>query len=345
MIHVLIVDDERVIGQCLQRQVDWEKLGCDIPEVCYNAQQALQNIEKAVPDIVITDIRMPSMDGIDLCRLLHEHYPAITTFIISAYEDFEVAQTALQYNVKGYVLKPFDRAGLQNIEDMMSRALAKQQRQKLRTALLSNTIQAQLEEIINKKDEVALDKMLDMVSIFREDPMSRNITMWLNLVMPAVRSQCVGQETRQYLEGKKACEQIRELSFQDRITFVREKYRNSMQDVLSSHSSNVVYYVQKVVDKEFTVKELNVATLAERFRISPAYLGSLFAQVTGVGLAEYIRGKRLDYACEQLCTGNKSISDIALGAGFSNVNYFTKVFRKNLGIPPAEYRKKFRKKA
>ena len=227
----------------------------------------------------------------------------------------------------------------------MSRALAKQQRQKLRTALLSNTIQAQLEEIINQKDEVALDKMLDMVSIFREDPMSRNITMWLNLVMPAVRSQCVGQETRQYLEGKKACEQIRELSFQDRITFVREKYRNSMQDVLSSHSSNVVYSVQKVVDKEFTVKELNVATLAERFRISPAYLGSLFAQVTGVGLAEYIRGKRLDYACEQLCTGNKSISDIALGAGFSNVNYFTKVFRKNLGIPPAEYRKKFRKKA
>ena len=106
-------------------------------------------------------------------------------------------------SVKGYVLKPFDRAGLQNIEDMMSRALAKQQRQKLRTALLSNTIQAQLEEIINKKDEVALDKMLDMVSIFREDPMSRNITMWLNLVMPAVRSQCVGQETRQYLEGKK----------------------------------------------------------------------------------------------------------------------------------------------
>lgn len=93
MIHVLIVDDERVIGQCLQRQVDWEKLGCDIPEVCYNAQQALQNIEKAVPDIVITDIRMPGMDGIDLCRLLHEHYPAITTFIISAYEDFEVAQT------------------------------------------------------------------------------------------------------------------------------------------------------------------------------------------------------------------------------------------------------------
>lgn len=82
-----------------------------------------------------------------------------------------------------------------------------------------------------------------------------------------------------------------------------------------------------------------------RNQYSPAYLGSLFAQVTGVGLAEYIRGKRLDYACEQLCTGNKSISDIALGAGFSNVNYFTKVFRKNLGIPPAEYRKKFRKKA
>lgn len=344
MVQVLIVDDERIIGQCLQRQVDWAKLGCDVPAVCYDGLQALRYIGETPPDIVITDVRMPGMDGITLCKLLHERYPSITVFIISAYEDFEVAQQALQYNVRGYILKPLDRTGLQKVEDLVSGTLADQQKQKFRTALLANTMQRHLEEILAARDEAGLDAVLEMTARFEGDPLAENLTLWMNLVMPAVRSRDTGRETLHYLEEKQVYEQIRRLTFRERLQFVREKYLDAMRGEPDFHSSNVVYAVQKTVDAEFASKDLNIAELAERFHISSAYLGSLFAQVTGIGLTEYIREKRLNYACEQLRTGNKSISVIAQESGFSNVNYFTKVFRKNLGIPPAEYRNKFRER-
>lgn len=344
MVQVLIVDDERIIAKCLQEQINWAKLGCAVPAACCDGNQALRYIAEIQPDIVITDVRMPGMDGITLCRLLHERYPSITVFILSAYEDFEVAQMALRYNVKDYILKPLDRTGLRNVEEMVSRTLADQQKQKFRTALLSNTVERQLEAILDARDEAGLEELLEMTARFEGDPMAENMTLWMNLVMPAVRSRDAGQKKRRYLEEKQVYDQIRGLTFRERLRFVRERYLDAMQGEPDSHSSSVVYAVQKTVDAEFDSKDLNIAELAERFHISPAYLGSLFAHVTGVGLTEYIREKRLSYACEQLRTGNKSISVIAQESGFSNVNYFTKVFRKNLGIPPAEYRNQFRER-
>lgn len=344
MIQVLIVDDERITGQCLQQQIDWAKLGCAVPAVCYDGNQALHIIKETPPDIVITDVRMPGMDGITLCKLLHERYPSITVFIISAYEDFEVAQQAMQYNVRGYVLKPLNRTGLEKVEDLVSSALTNQQKQKFRTALLANTMQLHLDEILVTRDMAGLDAVLEMTARFEGDPLAENLTLWMNLVSPVVRNGTAGLERMRYLEEKQIYEQIRRLTFRERLRFVREKYLDAMREEPDSHSSNVVYAVQKVVDAEFASKDLNVTKLAERFHISPSYLGSLYTQATGMGLAEYIRDKRLNYACEQLRTGNKSISAIAQESGFSNVNYFTKVFRKNLGTPPAEYRNQFRER-
>lgn len=344
MVQVLIVDDERIIAKCLQEQIDWAKLGCAVPAACTDGNQALRYIAETRPDIVITDVRMPGMDGITLCRLLHERYPSITVFILSAYEDFEVAQMALRYNVKDYIVKPLDRTGLRNVEEMVSRTLAEQKNQKFRAAMLSNTVERQLEAILDARDEAGLEELLEMTARFEGDPLGENMTLWMNLVMPAVRSRDAGQEKRRYMEERQVYDRIRGLSFQERLRFVREKYLDAMRGEQDSHSSSVVYAVQKTVDAEFASKELSVAGLAEQFNMSASYLGSLFAQVTGVGLAEYIREKRLNFACEQLRTGKKSISDIAHESGFSNVNYFTKVFRKNLGIPPAEYRNKFRKR-
>lgn len=344
MVQVLIVDDERIIAKCLQEQIDWVKLGCAVPAVCYDGNQALRHIAQTQPDIVITDIRMPGMDGITLCRLLHEQYPSITVFILSAYEDFEVAQMALRYNVKDYILKPLDRKGLRNVEEMVSRTVAEKQKQRLCAALLSNIAQGQLEAILDTRDEASLEELLETIAQLERDPTAEDITLWMNLVMPAVCCRDAGQEKRRYLEEKQVFDRIRGLNFRERLHFVREKYADAMRGEPDSHSSSVVYAVQKTVDTEFASTELSVAGLAAQYNMSASYLGSLFTQVTGVGLAEYIREKRLSYACDQLRTGSKSISLVAQESGFSNVNYFTKVFRKNIGIPPAEYRNRYRER-
>ena len=101
MTRVLIVDDDCIICRCLQEKIDWQDIDCEVPQVAYDGMEALKIIEEFRPHIVICDIRMPLLNGIVLCRQIYEKYPDIKIIILSAYKDFDVAQMALRYNVKG----------------------------------------------------------------------------------------------------------------------------------------------------------------------------------------------------------------------------------------------------
>lgn len=80
-------------------------MGCELIRVVNNGRELLQCVEEEHPDIVITDIRMPEIDGLEVCRQLYEKYPETQTIILSAYTDFEYARTAIRYDVADYVLK------------------------------------------------------------------------------------------------------------------------------------------------------------------------------------------------------------------------------------------------
>ena len=75
--RVLIVDDDHIICRCLQTEIDWKKIGCEPPMIAYNGIDAMKIMETDHPDIVISDVRMPVMDGTALCRLIHEKYPNV----------------------------------------------------------------------------------------------------------------------------------------------------------------------------------------------------------------------------------------------------------------------------
>ena len=107
MIRVLIVEDETVLRKGILTLIDWAGLGCTVAGECQNGLEAKRFLEerKAGVDIVVTDIKMPGMDGLALCELLRERYPAVRTIILTAFSDFNYAQTALRLQVFDYVIK------------------------------------------------------------------------------------------------------------------------------------------------------------------------------------------------------------------------------------------------
>ncbi len=109
MLNVLIADDERKICQLIEKLVDWPGLGMRVAGTAENGIEALEKIRRDRPDIVITDIRMPGYDGLDLIRLGKECNPGMEFIIISGYRHFEYAQTAIRYGVGAYILKPIRR--------------------------------------------------------------------------------------------------------------------------------------------------------------------------------------------------------------------------------------------
>ncbi len=105
MWKVIIADDEKLICRLIEALVDWEKLNMQIAGKAENGLEALQMVRELRPHLLITDIRMPGCDGLDLIRQARELSPDIE-IVISGYAHFEYAQTAIAYGVGNYILKP-----------------------------------------------------------------------------------------------------------------------------------------------------------------------------------------------------------------------------------------------
>ncbi len=106
MYRLLIADDEARIRNGLAEHFPWDDLGFSVVGLCANGKAAKAFIQANPVDVVLTDIRMPVMDGLALAEFLFDQYPAITIVFLSGYSDFEYAQKALRFAVKEYMLKP-----------------------------------------------------------------------------------------------------------------------------------------------------------------------------------------------------------------------------------------------
>ncbi|WP_028612257.1 response regulator [Paenibacillus harenae] len=112
MYKLLVVDDERWVRQGLTSTIDWQAEGIELIGEAEDGEEALARIRTGSPDIIITDIKMPRMDGLDLMEALRKQRKKAYVIIISGYSDFEYAQKALKYGAYDYVLKPIEETAL-----------------------------------------------------------------------------------------------------------------------------------------------------------------------------------------------------------------------------------------
>lgn len=111
-LKLLIADDEQLICNLLERLIEFEKLGLELIGTIYDGVSLLKTIEEKKPDIVITDICMPGIDGLEVIRLAKERGLESKFIVISGYRQFEYAYDALKYDVEDYILKPVDEEEL-----------------------------------------------------------------------------------------------------------------------------------------------------------------------------------------------------------------------------------------
>lgn len=121
MWKVMAADDESYIREALKKLISWEKMGCQLMEIASNGQELLDFMEEEHPDIVITDIRMPLVDGLEVCKYIAERCPETQVIILSAYSDFEYARTAFRYHACEYVLKV---SGLEELPAAVEKAIS-----------------------------------------------------------------------------------------------------------------------------------------------------------------------------------------------------------------------------
>ncbi|WP_375105289.1 response regulator [Paenibacillus sp. RS8] len=144
MKKVMLVDDEILIRESIRDSIDWKKEGFFYSGDAPDGELALPLIEEQVPDILITDIKMPFMNGLELTSVVRQRFPDIKIIILSGHDDFQYAQTALRLGVEDYCLKPVSAAELIHMLHAVSARIDEEHRLKQKNTYTPDKLYADL---------------------------------------------------------------------------------------------------------------------------------------------------------------------------------------------------------
>ncbi|WP_424767805.1 response regulator [Paenibacillus sp. sgz302251] len=168
MFKVMLVDDEMIVRQGIMTSIDWAEHGIEIASEAKNGKEALEKLKNEKVDLVVTDIRMPVMTGIELARLIKTEMPEIEVVMLSGYEDFHYAKEAMSIGIKEYLLKPIMADKLvetiAQIRDQQQEKRSVQENESIRNQIFNENIpfikSKLMNSLINKKSDTneSIDK-------------------------------------------------------------------------------------------------------------------------------------------------------------------------------------------
>lgn len=133
MDKLILIDDDAILRRAISQSIDWEKHGIELCGAARDAIEGMELIARCEPDVVVTDIRMPQISGIELCAILNREYPDIKTVLLSGHEEFEYAQKAIESRVFAYLTKPVKNDAL---VEVVKRAISEKRSETERRQLL-----------------------------------------------------------------------------------------------------------------------------------------------------------------------------------------------------------------
>ena len=128
---VLLVDDEEEVTNMIEERIDWAGLGFEVAGKAQNGVKALELSEKVQPDVVITDIKMPYMNGLELARYMKQENPGVRILILTGFDEFEYAKEAVHLEIDEYILKPVNADELSECLSRLKSVLDKERDEKL----------------------------------------------------------------------------------------------------------------------------------------------------------------------------------------------------------------------
>jgi two-component system, response regulator YesN len=142
--RVFLVEDEIVAREGMRNKVNWATAGFEFVGEAPDGEVALPLIENLQPDLLITDIKMPFMDGLQLSKIVRERMPWVKIVILSGHDEFNFAQAAVKLGVSEYLLKPITAAEIQQVLQRIAVQLDQEQAEREKLKQLQNQIQDNL---------------------------------------------------------------------------------------------------------------------------------------------------------------------------------------------------------
>ncbi len=338
MIRVLIADDEKRIRDGLSVTIPWADLGMEVVGVAAHGEAALALARETRPQIILTDVRMPRMDGLEFLKQTKAFLPRVRVVILSGYDDFSYAQQAVKLGVSEYLVKPVGAETIQSVLVRLAHELADEPEEA--EARPSPAPAHRLVEAVERGDPQAAYAALGewRRGGVRDGTQARQEAIDLvDLVIQHLRrdgyefregdspSPAAAHSTVLGLEEPSQVEAWLDRQIGALATFVDRNNRNNRR--------LIVRRALEIIEAGSS-GDLSIEQVAQAVGLSPNYFSHLFKRVRGQGFRETLNEVRIAKAKALLEAGGHKVYEVAQMVGFSDYKYFAAVFKKVTGTAP-----------
>jgi two-component system response regulator YesN len=357
MYKVLIVDDDKTIRYMLKRFKYWGRYGFSITGEACDGKEALRKLAADSFDLIITDIRMQGMNGIEFLQELRARKMDICLILLSTYTDFEYAQQGIRLGVFDYMTKPVDDNILSEMLARVRRHLDENRQAHLRIEEEKRLVEESLTLYYPEKQEKKLTQLIfagdkelmkttdciffEISETFDHDILK--IRMVLEKMLYNVRSKIYHQFP--WLEKVNELEFMdsrRHRKTMDEVKEIFLQWIGGMAEVIIKyelhHTEGIIKktceYVVQHVEEDITLEDI-----AAEVHVTKSYIGKLFKQRVGYNFTDYVTKIKMEHAKSLLRTGEYKNYEVSEKLGYSSIDYFSRLFKQYSGVTPLEFRK------
>lgn len=335
MFSVIVVDDEMMIRTSISAFINNCDVGFEVVGTFRDGSDAIKYLEENNVDLVISDIRMVQVSGIDLAQYIYENKPWTQVILLSGYADFEYAKAAIKYNVKEYITKPTDFENLKNSLINMKNLLTEQK---------NNNINSFFDNIMHLYAEIVSINLADakeMLCTLLDENTHKNERLGqyaFNIFEIIIDKLYANLNIRISTESDDFNDFPDITDNQKVYDFSIKMLENIIKQLSAKNKKTDNIVVDKLIQfiNDNFSKNISLQDAAESVFFNPAYCSRFFKEQTGENFSNYLLKVRMEHAVK-LLKENKKINDISKEFGYQSPGYFTRVFKDYYNCTPSEY--------
>lgn len=333
MYTVLVAENEPWVLRGIVKMVEEAGEEFEVVGACSNGEEAWSMIQEVWPMLLITDIMMPELDGLSLCKKINEHHISLVSIIVSGYDNFQYAQRAMTYGVSEYLLKPVQ---FEQLRETLNRS-----KEKLESLKALNGYIVKFQTLLDNRQglpvKLVLQKQVELVrSVLKMN--DKNVrTSLLHIFQHKLKSLL--HECDVGFQDVPAMDAGDEDGVVHYFRAMLEKWYLTQTKLVKSSMPAVIEQSCRYIKEKFR-EDITLTEMAEWTHFSVSHFSALFKKHTGSSLVNYINGLKIEEAKKLLLSTSYSVSEITEIVGFSTTPYFSRVFKTTVGMPPLEYRKR-----
>lgn len=339
-LRVIVADDQQIIREHICKFVTETDSVFEIAGSFEDGRDVIDYLKDNHVDIILTDVLMCEVSGIDVAKYVYENKLSTHVVIISAYRDFEYARSALSYGVKDYLIKPTSTKELRKVLEGLKDEMMDVKKEVPAFSLLEECIMSgDITSLADKSEEI-------IQSILSVNPKSENYRTYILEILQLLDKRFSQLDIDTSAIKKIKSEYINTVwNYNDESIrkWAEDKTRKIFVSLNEKDDDKNAAVVRKATEfiKEHYMENISITDVASRVYLNEDYFGKLLKKNLNKSFSDYITEIRMEEAIRLLRTGKYKIYQIGEKVGYKSSNYFIKSFKSYTGYTPGDYCQKF----